>query len=80
MQRGEVERLARLLQRVRPLPLERGQPPRGRVVLGDLPAQLRGRTRGRRGLVLMYGRIVEICLHVMPRTKWRLAYEWVIGS
>lgn len=25
-------------------------------------------------------RIVEICLHVMPRTKWRLAYEWVIGS
>jgi GntR family transcriptional regulator len=26
------------------------------------------------------GRIVEVCLHVMPRTKWRLAYEWEIGS
>lgn len=26
------------------------------------------------------GRIAEICLHVMPRTKWRLAYEWTIGS
>jgi DNA-binding GntR family transcriptional regulator len=26
------------------------------------------------------GRIVEVCLHVMPRTKWRLAYEWAIGS
>ncbi|MFB6841854.1 GntR family transcriptional regulator [Streptomyces sp. NPDC056361] len=26
------------------------------------------------------GRIVELSLHVMPRTKWKLAYEWVIGS
>ncbi|MGW1226624.1 GntR family transcriptional regulator [Streptomyces sp. NPDC002530] len=25
-------------------------------------------------------RIVEVCLHIMPRTKWRLAYEWAIGS
>ncbi|MFD5430234.1 GntR family transcriptional regulator [Streptomyces sp. NPDC127084] len=25
-------------------------------------------------------RIVEVCLHVMPRTKWKIAYEWVIGS
>jgi GntR family transcriptional regulator len=24
------------------------------------------------------GRVVEICLHVLPRSKWRLAYEWVI--
>ncbi|MFE6985811.1 GntR family transcriptional regulator [Streptomyces griseus] len=26
------------------------------------------------------GRIVEICLHVLPRSKWKLAYEWVIDS
>ncbi|MCX5388420.1 GntR family transcriptional regulator [Streptomyces sp. NBC_00083] len=26
------------------------------------------------------GRIVEICLHVLPRSKWRLAYEWVIDT
>lgn len=26
------------------------------------------------------GRIVEICLHVLPRSKWRLAYEWVIDA
>lgn len=26
------------------------------------------------------GRIVEVGLHVMPRTKWRLSYEWKIGA
>ncbi|MFF3359163.1 GntR family transcriptional regulator [Streptomyces sp. NPDC002917] len=26
------------------------------------------------------GRPVEICLHVLPRSKWRLAYEWEIDS
>lgn len=26
------------------------------------------------------GRVVEICLHVLPRSKWRLAYEWVIDG
>ncbi|MEV7675892.1 GntR family transcriptional regulator [Streptomyces sp. NPDC088752] len=26
------------------------------------------------------GRVVEICLHVLPRTKWRLSYEWAIDT
>lgn len=26
------------------------------------------------------GRVVEVGLHVMPRTKWRLSYEWEIGA
>ncbi|MBV7674129.1 GntR family transcriptional regulator [Streptomyces halstedii] len=26
------------------------------------------------------GRIVEICLHVLPRSKWQLAYEWAIDT
>ncbi|MFJ2875472.1 MULTISPECIES: GntR family transcriptional regulator [unclassified Streptomyces] len=26
------------------------------------------------------GRVVEICLHVLPRAKWRLAYEWIIDA
>ncbi|MFF3019716.1 GntR family transcriptional regulator [Streptomyces sp. NPDC057939] len=26
------------------------------------------------------GRIVEICLHVLPRSKWRLSYEWAIDT
>lgn len=26
------------------------------------------------------GRVVEICLHVLPRSKWRLAYEWAIDT
>ncbi|MFI9801981.1 GntR family transcriptional regulator [Streptomyces sp. NPDC052302] len=26
------------------------------------------------------GRVVEVGLHVMPRTKWRLSYEWEIGT
>jgi GntR family transcriptional regulator len=26
------------------------------------------------------GRVVEIGLHVLPRSKWRLAYEWVIDA
>ncbi len=26
------------------------------------------------------GRVVEIGLHVLPRSKWRLAYEWVIDT
>ncbi|MYW08573.1 GntR family transcriptional regulator [Streptomyces sp. SID2563] len=26
------------------------------------------------------GRVVEVCLHVLPRSKWRLAYEWVIDT
>ncbi|MFJ9690359.1 GntR family transcriptional regulator [Streptomyces bacillaris] len=26
------------------------------------------------------GRVVEICLHVLPRAKWRLSYEWAIDA
>ncbi|MEU6445092.1 GntR family transcriptional regulator [Streptomyces sp. NPDC047046] len=26
------------------------------------------------------GRVVEVCIHVLPRAKWRLAYEWPIDS
>ncbi len=26
------------------------------------------------------GRVVEICLHVLPRAKWQLAYEWAIDG
>lgn len=26
------------------------------------------------------GRVVEVCLHVLPRNKWALAYEWPIDS